>query len=203
MDCKFQYVRQISDKQHLIHCPVCKQAEVSPYPNPELVRKECASSKACAVRKPPPPPKGPGTELIALNKELGFDACGLCKDTAKKMDAGGPDWCVEHREALAIEIASNFELIASGVAKQIDALDAPPTPKQLELIRAGKLRVLTDGQKIERKGKLATMLAKAAMMTKGVAHAAMNLAAGQFVPDPTDRIGSLIDEAIRRARAAG
>jgi hypothetical protein len=198
-----QYVESLPNGQHKFFCERCKQYVESKYAEARFIKLLCRASRRTSLSvetKPLCTGPHPGDELISLNKSLGFTACSLCRDTAARMNASGPDWCVEHREELKVEIASNFDLIASGVAKQIDALDKPLTPQQLEAVRDGKLKVLTDGQKIKRRGALATMAEKAAMLTKGAVHAGINLAAGEFVPDATDRIGSLIDEAIRRSR---
>ena len=185
-------IRFVQIEPGIVECTRCARRLYTPSP----------PDKCWCVCDHRPPCTGacPGTELIALNQQLGFTACVFCHGTAAKMNQLGPDGCQEHREELKAEIAANFQMMANGVAKQIDALDKPLTPEQLDQVRAGTLTVLSDGQKIERRNALATMAVKAAMFTKGAAHAAINLAAGEFVPDAGDRIGSLIDESIRRAR---
>lgn len=47
-----------------------------------------------------PPRVGPGTKLKSLIAPLGFPTCGACNAMLVKMDAGGPDWCVAHKQEI-------------------------------------------------------------------------------------------------------
>lgn len=47
---------------------------------------------------------GPGSRLVARYKERGVPACQACHELACKMDALGPDGCVEQRKALIADI---------------------------------------------------------------------------------------------------
>lgn len=61
------------------------------------------------------PPKGlPGTKLKEMLQSMGFKTCGTCAEWADRMDAWGPDGCVEHRE----EIVNRLREAWSGVTMQ-------------------------------------------------------------------------------------
>jgi hypothetical protein len=130
-------------------CRVCwKYVNVPAYRD---VWDRASSARRVVARQAQPPDTGtgPGTELKAMLKGLGFSTCGKCSETAKRMDEGGPSWCRSNRFTI--------------VARLVEARKA-----------AGWLEKLR-----------ATGLA----LSSGLA----------FSLDPLDPLGSLVDEAIRRA----
>lgn len=57
------------------------------------------------VSSPQPLDDGPGTILLEMNKrDYGVPFCEDCNTTARRMNEGGPDWCIEHIEELIDEI---------------------------------------------------------------------------------------------------
>src|SRR5262245_960114 len=61
-----------------------------------------APIRICGSAPPqvPPPGFGPGTELKAILKRIGFKTCGACELMASRMDHWGVDGCEEHRAAI-------------------------------------------------------------------------------------------------------
>lgn len=191
-------VAQVGGVYH-VRCPRCGYEQKNCPAPPENVHQRCPKGPNPPPRsplvlkagaKPDPPPEGVGTEFMALAKELGFTACQLCKQTAAKMNREGPAWCREQRAWLIAEVKANFQKIADGTAIELERLKDPSKIDEPLAVEC-------------RRGWLATLLEKSKMMTGAAKHAAALFAKGEWAPNPLDPIGSMIDEAIRRAEAKG
>ncbi len=207
-DCRIQLVAALPDGRSRIRCPQCGMERTIACPIANYHRQCPKGDNPPPVLpqstpvQPPAPADGVGAEFLLLAKSLGFTACQLCKDTADKMNREGIEWCVEHRAELVAEVKQNFESIANGTAAQLEKLEA-------EAKRRAPYEPMTDAGLHEQaareqiKGRLATVLTKAKMLTGATIHAGINLACGKFVPSPLHEfglIGSMLDEAIRQAR---
>jgi hypothetical protein len=116
-----------------------------PKPTPEPV------PPGSAFRPPEPrPASGPGTELKALLATLGITPSGCaCESRARRMDAGGVEWCREHRDEIAGWLrdeaakrgwgdvfAAGARAVLSGLAFRIDPADVYGSLVSLAIERA-------------------------------------------------------------------
>jgi hypothetical protein len=191
MDCEFTLTGQTPEGYWIHWCPACKLPHVSIWnADPKKIRRTCLARGQSVAQSPAARPStGPfvGNEFMELVKSLGFTSCQLCQATGEKMNRLGPNWCLDHRQELVDEIKSNFQKIASG-AEQNSARIAVAAAQGKDVSQTAR-------------GRLSTLAVKAKMLAGAAVAAAGNLVAGEFVPNPLDPVGSLLDEAIRRAQA--
>lgn len=117
MKCVFERVGPSSKATGWWHyrCIVCGLEGHSPFEAVFVDGREVVIGPAClAGRKEPRPTPlnaGPGTELHKLIAELGItpDASCGCEAMRQKMDAGGVEWCKEHRDEILAHLQTAYK----------------------------------------------------------------------------------------------
>ena len=200
-DCQLILDRTLPNGLFIYICPKCKAPTLPERESdPRRIARRCG-----AIPYNYPSAAGPtepelfttGDRFKELAQSLGFTACGFCEDTRQKMNRRGPNWCAEHRDELIAEVRANIQRIADGTASQVKNLD-----KALKAPADEKVAQETT----HKRGLLATMGAKAAMVLTGTGHAIVNSVQGKWIPNPLAPggvIGSMIDEAIKRSSQSG